>query len=167
MTTVLVLADTHLRADQLERLPEAVRRHAETADVILHAGDVVSAALLDDLSAHAPVHAVRGNNDHGLRDRLPETVELAIEGVRIAMVHDSGTRQGRPRRMHRRFPDAGIVVFGHSHDPVAEEGVEGQFLFNPGSPTQRRRQPEHTIGLLDLRDGRLVSARHVVVGPGR
>jgi uncharacterized protein len=167
MTTVLVLADTHLREDQLERLPEAVRRHAETVDVILHAGDMFSAALLDDLSAYAPVHAVRGNNDHDLHDLLPETVELVIDGVRIAMVHDSGARQGRPSRMHRRFPDAGIVVFGHSHDPVAEEGVEGQFLFNPGSPTQRRRQPEHTIGLLDLRDGRLVSARHVVVGPKR
>jgi putative phosphoesterase len=121
--------------------------------VILHAGDLVTGDLLDELSGFAPVHAVLGNNDCELVGLLPEQHELMLGGVRVAMVHDSGPRAGRARRLARRFPEAGVVVFGHSHEPYNERGVGEQVLFNPGSPTQRRRQPRHTIGTLDLVDG--------------
>ena len=108
-----------------------------------------------------PVHAVLGNNDTVLVGALPDRLELELAGVRIAMVHDSGVRAGRERRVHRWFPDAGLVVFGHSHEPVDVEGVEGQRLFNPGSAVQRRRQPRRTVGRLELVAGRVV--RHEIV----
>jgi len=107
------------------------------------------------------VYAVLGNNDRGLVGLIPETLELDLEGVRVGMVHDSGATAGRPARMRRRFPSCDVVVFGHSHQPVDAEGVDGQRLFNPGSPTQRRRAPGHTIGLLEIRAGTLV--RHEIV----
>jgi len=99
---------------------------------------------------------VLGNNDRDLLELLPESRLLELGGVRIAMVHDSGTRAGRPRRLHRRFPDADLVVFGHSHVPVDEVGENGQLLFNPGSPTQRRSQPHRTFGRLRLGGGRVL-----------
>ncbi|HAS10128.1 MAG TPA: YfcE family phosphodiesterase, partial [Acidimicrobiaceae bacterium] len=95
------------------------------------------------------------NNDHELLGILPERTEETVDGVRIAMVHDSGTTKGRERRMRRWFPDADLVVFGHSHQPVDAVGVDGQRLLNPGSPTQRRRAPTHTIGIVTCDDGRL------------
>ncbi len=156
---VVVLADTHMRAGSSRRLPERVRAQLARADVILHAGDVVDAAVLAELAAYAPVHAVLGNNDVSLVGVLPKTVEMELAGVRVAMIHDSGPRRGRPARLHRLFPDADVVVFGHSHIPVNESGVEGQLLFNPGSPTERRRQPQHTIGVLELADGRVADHR--------
>jgi uncharacterized protein len=152
---VLVLADTHLRAD-LSKLPAAVWEHVEDADVVLHAGDVVTGDLLDALRARRPVHAVLGNNDVDLVGALPDRLELELAGVRIAMVHDSGLRAGRERRVHRWFPDARLVVFGHSHEPLDAEGVGGQRLFNPGSAVQRRRQPRRTVGRLELADGWVV-----------
>jgi putative phosphoesterase len=88
-----------------------------------------------------------------LRGRLPEVLELDLGGVRIALIHDSGPRAGRPRRMRARFPDADVVVYGHSHLPDDSEGLEGQRLFNPGSCTQRRRAPTRTYGILDLEGG--------------
>jgi uncharacterized protein len=151
----LVLADTHLRHD-LSALPAEVWASVEACDVVLHAGDVVTADLLDALRARRPVHAVLGNNDHDLVGRLPDRLEIELAGVRVAMVHDSGTRAGRERRMHRWFPDAQVVVFGHSHEPVDAEGDGGQRLFNPGSAVQRRRQPRRTIGVLDLAQGTIV-----------
>lgn len=154
-TRVAVLADTHLRTG-LDGLPDAAVALVRSADIILHAGDVVTRELLDDLGTIAPTHAVLGNNDHDLTGRLPDRVELELGGVRVAMVHDSGTRAGRPNRMRRWFPDADLVVFGHSHEPVDDEGTDRQRLFNPGSPTQRRRQPHRTMGVLDLADGRIV-----------
>jgi hypothetical protein len=102
------------------------------------------------------VHAVLGNNDAALVGTLPDGLELELAGVRIAMVHDSGARTGRERRMHRWFPDAQVVVFGHSHEPVDAEGVDGQRLFNPGSAVQRRHQPHRTVGRLELADGHIV-----------
>jgi len=152
---VLVLADTHRKADGAP-LPDAVLARLDTVDLVLHAGDVTNQALLDDLAAHVPVHAVLGNNDDASLADLPERLVLDLDGVRLAMVHDSGARKGRENRMRRWFPDADVVVFGHSHDPVDDEGVDGQWLFNPGSPTQRRRQPQPSFGLLELADGRLV-----------
>ena len=130
---------------------------------MLHAGDVVSGATLDELTAFAPTYAVLGNNDLDLRDRLPERRSLCLAGVPVAMVHDSGARRGRPERLHRWVPDARVVVFGHSHEPVAEMGVGGQLLFNPGSPTQRRRQRHPTMGVLELDGGRVTAHRIVVV----
>lgn len=115
----------------------------------------VSAEFLDELRAHAPVHAVLGNNDTDLVGVLPETVELDLAGVRIALLHDSGPRRGREARLHRRFPDADLVVFGHSHIPWDAPGIDGQRLFNPGSATQRRRQPHRTVGRVRLAKGRL------------
>jgi putative phosphoesterase len=150
---VAVLADTHVRPGR--SLPERVWREVRGADVILHAGDVLTRELLDELATLAPVHAVLGNNDRGLERVLPERLELELAGVGVAMVHDAGPRAGRERRVHRWFPDADLVVFGHSHEPVDAEGVGGQRLFNPGSPTQRRRQPHHTIGRLVLSGGRI------------
>jgi uncharacterized protein len=160
---VLVLADTHRKADG-PPLPDPVIGALEGVDLILHAGDVTNRALLDGLAAHAPVHAVLGNNDDATLADLPERVELDLDGVRVAMVHDSGARRGRENRMRRWFPDADVVVFGHSHDPVdadGADGADGQRLFNPGSPTQRRRQAQPSYGLLEITDGRL--SRHEVV----
>lgn len=157
---VVVLSDTHLRPGG-RGLPDPVVAALADADLILHAGDVVDAFLLDELAGYAPVHAVLGNNDHGLADRLPERLELDCDGVRLAMIHDSGARTGRPARLRRWFPDAGVVIFGHSHDPVDESGEGGQWLFNPGSPTQRRRQPHPSFGLLEIGAGALT--RHEIV----
>jgi uncharacterized protein len=156
----LVLADTHLRGD-LSKLPGDVWDHVEDADVVLHAGDVVTGDLLAALRGRRPVHAVLGNNDTALVGALPDRLELELAGVHIGMVHDSGARTGRERRVHRWFPDARLVVFGHSHEPVDAEGVDGQRLFNPGSAVQRRRQPRRTVGRLELADGRVV--RHEIV----
>ncbi len=160
----LVLADTHLRGD-LGPLPPAVWAAVDEVDVVLHAGDVVTADLLDALRARVPVHAVLGNNDTALAGRLPDRVAVELGGVRVAMVHDSGARAGREGRMRRWFPDAQVVVFGHSHEPVDAVGVDGQRLFNPGSAVQRRRQPERTMGRLVLDGGEVVA--HEIVGLGR
>ncbi len=159
MTHVVVLADTHIRRGSTRRLPDAVYAHLERADLILHAGDVVVDDVLDELGRFATVHAVLGNNDVELVGRLPETRMLDLEGVRLAMVHDSGPSTGRAGRLRRRFPDADVVVFGHSHIPADTEGLDGQILFNPGSPTERRAQPHRTVGILDLDGGRVVARR--------
>jgi hypothetical protein len=156
---VVVLSDTHIRPGSRRRLPAAAYTLLDGADAVLHAGDVVDASVLDELSGFAPVHAVLGNNDHGLD--LPETLELSLGGVAVAMIHDSGPSKGRSGRLRRRFPGAAVVVFGHSHIPWDEEGIGGQRLFNPGSPTDRRAQPNHTAGLLTLRDAR-VESHHIV-----
>ena len=156
MTHVVVLADTHIRPGSRRRLPDRAYAELERADVVLHAGDVLVEDLLHELRGFAPTHAVLGNNDVGLTGVLPEQRVLDIDGVRIGMIHDAGPRAGREGRMRRRFPDAAVVVFGHSHAPVDACGVDGQRLFNPGSPTERRAQPHHTIGTLDLSKGRVV-----------
>jgi uncharacterized protein len=161
---VVVIADTHLRRSwPNRRLPTAARRELATADVILHAGDITQAEHLEELATYAPVHAVLGNNDPELIGVLPETLELELAGVRVAMIHDSGPARGRDARLHARFPAADVVVFGHSHIPWNAEGLDGQLLFNPGSPTERRRQPHRTIGLLELGGGRVRAARIVPV----
>jgi len=152
-----VLSDTHLRDNGTRRLPDRVYAALRDADVVLHCGDVVERGLLDELAAYAPVHAVLGNNDAALRGTLPERRILELDGVRVGMVHDSGLTKGRAARVHRIFPECDIVVFGHSHAPVDDAGVDGQRLFNPGSPTQRRRQPHPSFGVLDLEAGRVTT----------
>jgi len=159
----VVLADTHMRAGRSRRLPDAVFRLLEGADVILHAGDLVDGSVLQLLEARAPLYAVLGNNDTALAGRLPVTRSMVLAGVNVAMVHDSGPAAGRASRMRRQFPAAGVVVFGHSHVPVNEDGLDGQRLFNPGSPTERRRQPHATAGVLELSHGAVSAARIVVV----
>ena len=153
-----VIADTHVRDRSARVLPERAWRELRVADVILHAGDVVEPELLRALGEVAPVHAVLGNNDGALAGVLPETFERAFDGVRVAMIHDSGPRAGREGRLHRRFPDADIVVFGHSHIPWDQAGLGGQWLLNPGSPTERRGQPHRTMATIDISDGRYITA---------
>ena len=165
MVHVVVVSDTHIRRGSTRRLPDRAYAHLEQADLILHAGDIVVSDVLDELGGFAPVHAVLGNNDVELTGLLPETRLFEIDGVRVAMVHDSGPSSGRAGRLRRRFPDAEVVVFGHSHIPWDQEGLDGQLLFNPGSPTERRSQPHQSIGLLQLDGGRGVSHDIVVVGP--
>ena len=125
--------------------------HLERAGTILHAGDLLEASVLDALSRYAPVRAVGGNVD-GPDVDLPETQEFEVGGAPVAMIHDSGPKKGRRGRMGRRFLGARVVVFGHSHIPLLED-EDGLLLFNPGSPTDRRRQPEHTFGLLRAEGG--------------
>jgi hypothetical protein len=138
VTEIVVLADTHIRRGSARRLPPAVYAALERADLVLHAGDVVTGVLLEELNGFAPTVAVLGNNDTELTGQLPEERLLTVEGLRVALVHDSGARKGREGRLRRRFPTADLVVFGHSHTPVDAEGVDAQRLFNPGSPTETR-----------------------------
>ncbi len=108
-------------------------------------------------------YAVLGNNDHDLVGILQESRMLELEGVRIALVHDSGATKGRAGRLYRRFPIADLVVFGHSHVPVNEIGEQNQILFNPGSPTQRRSQPHRTYGRMRFAEGRVQRRRIEIV----
>ena len=142
---VVVLADTHIPR-RAKGLPDGLTPHLESAGLILHAGDLLVEDVLHELRAYAPVRAVKGNVD-GWEVRLPQTLEFEVEGVPVAMIHDSGPKQGRRNRMRKRFPPARVVVFGHSHIPWLED-EDGLMLLNPGSPTDRRRRPDHTFALL-------------------
>ncbi|WP_231930370.1 metallophosphoesterase family protein [Friedmanniella luteola] len=156
-----MLADTHAPR-YWKGCPPAVAAHLATADVVLHAGDVCTPDVLDLLAGYAPVHVVMGNNDVAevAAWGAPATLQVELGGVQVAMVHDSGQKEGRTSRLRRRFPTADLVVFGHSHIPMDVSG-EGLRIFNPGSPTDKRRQPHRTLGLLDLADGRITDARIV------
>jgi uncharacterized protein len=163
MVRVVALADTHAPR-RWKSCPAPVAEQLRRADVILHAGDVCTAAVLDELAQYAPVLAVVGNNDGpdvAAWGATP-TLQFELEELQVAMIHDSGAAAGRPQRMRRRFPGAGLVVFGHSHIPldVSEAGIR---IFNPGSPTDRRRQPRGTVGVLRIEAGRLVAAELVPV----
>jgi putative phosphoesterase len=151
-----IISDTHLPG-RGRAIPEACLERLRGADAILHAGDLIELWVLADLEALGPpVHAVRGNVDSAeLQARLPLTRMVEADGARIAMVHDAGPVQGRLERLRRRFPDAHAVVFGHSHLPLHEER-DGFAIFNPGSPTERRRAPRHTMGIATIRDERPV-----------
>jgi uncharacterized protein len=160
---VVVLADTHAPR-RWKSCPAAVASHLRRADVILHAGDVCTATVLDELAGYAPVHAVLGNNDGPdvAAWGAPGVAELDLGGLAVTMLHDSGQAAGRLRRMRRMFPAADLVVFGHSHIPLDQSG-DGVRIFNPGSPTDRRRQPQGTLGLLYIEEGRLIQASIVPV----
>jgi putative phosphoesterase len=147
---VAVISDTHLPRGN-RRLPDACVARLTAADAILHAGDFMELEVLQMLrSLGPPVHAVRGNVDSSqLITRLPLLRTMRFEDVRIGMVHDAGPATGRLNRMRRRFPDAQAVVFGHSHIPLHEEH-DGFQIFNPGSPTERRRSPRHTMGIATI-----------------
>jgi uncharacterized protein len=150
-----IISDTHLPRGA-RALPDACVEQLRAADAILHAGDLIELSVLDDLERIGPpVHAVRGNVDSAeLQARLPLTRVVKTGGARIAMIHDGGPADGRLGRLRRRFPDADAVVFGHSHLPLHEER-DGFAIFNPGSPTERRRALRHTMGLATVEDGRV------------
>jgi uncharacterized protein len=156
---VAVLSDTH-SPRFWKGCPPAVARHLAGADLILHAGDVCTADVLDELATYAPVRAVLGNNDRPevAAWGAPETLEFEVAGLQLAMVHDSGPAAGRVARLRRRFPGADLVVFGHSHIPM-NLNENGLRIFNPGSPTDKRRQPYGTLGELTIADAELVQAR--------
>jgi uncharacterized protein len=155
---VVVLSDTHAPR-RWRACPPRVAEQLRGADLILHAGDVCTALVLQELTEYAPVVAVLGNNDaQDVADwGAAETAELDLDGLSVAMVHDTGPAVGRLTRMRRRFPRADLLVFGHSHIPL-DESAYGLRIFNPGSPTDRRRQPHGTVGVLQIEDGRLVRA---------
>jgi putative phosphoesterase len=152
---VAVISDTHMPRGH-RRLPDACVERLRTADAILHAGDFMELEVLEAIQALGPpVHAVRGNVDSSqLITRLPLMRTVELEAARIGMVHDAGPAQGRLARMRRRFPDAHAVVFGHSHIPLHEAGGGFQ-IFNPGSPTERRRSPQHTMGIATIAGDRV------------
>jgi putative phosphoesterase len=160
---VVVLSDTHAPR-RWKQCPPGVAAQLRRADLILHAGDVCTAAVLDELAGYAPVQAVLGNNDGPGVAAWGAPPELATDlgGVAVAMLHDSGQATGRLARMRRRFPQADLVIFGHSHIPM-DQSAGGLRIFNPGSPTDRRRQPAGTIGLLEISDGRLAEASIIAV----
>jgi putative phosphoesterase len=146
--TVAVISDTHLPRGA-RRLPDACVERLRSADLILHAGDLSTLDVLAELQALGPpVCAVHGNIDApAVRTALPERRVVEVAGARIGMVHDAGPAAGRLRRLRAVFADAHAVVFGHSHIPLHERDEDGFQIFNPGSPTDRRRQPHHTMGI--------------------
>jgi putative phosphoesterase len=153
---IAVIADTHMPKGA-RRLPDRCVELLREAETVLHAGDFIRMEVLRELEAlcSGPVHAVHGNVDEAeLRGLLPGTLEVELGAHRVAMIHDAGSAKGRLARMRRRFPEADAVVFGHSHLPLHEEAERddrtGAFqIFNPGSPTERRRAPRRSMGLLD------------------
>jgi putative phosphoesterase len=155
-TRLLLLADTHV-PKRARDLPAAVWRAVEEADLVVHAGDWVDVRLLDELEARsARLVACWGNNDHGeLRERLPEVARVEVEGVRLGVVHETGQAKSREERMSREYADLDVLVFGHSHIPWDTVTATGLRLLNPGSPTDRRRQPHCTYLTATAEDGRL------------
>lgn len=153
---LLIMADTHVPR-RARDLPAQVWSEVDAADVVVHAGDWVDVATLDALSARSRrLIGVYGNNDGpALRDRLPEVADAEIEGVRLTVVHETGPANGREQRCARRFPDVDVLVFGHSHIPWDTVAADRLRLLNPGSPTDRRRQPYCTYLTAQLGDGRL------------
>jgi putative phosphoesterase len=164
---IAVISDTHFPARGLT-LPDICVRRLKAADLILHAGDLATMDLLELLRAFGPpVAAVHGNvDDTDVRRALPAEIDLDLGGLRLAMLHDAGIPAGRSARLRQRFPAADVVVFGHSHIPVVDRAAGGLLLLNPGSPTDRRRQPHHTMAELEIEPGRPPRATIVVVdGP--
>lgn len=142
---LLLISDTHV-PKRARDLPQRVWDEVARADVVLHAGDWVEVALLDELQRRAArLVACWGNNDGpALRARLPERADVTLGGVRFTVTHETGASAGRDARMARRYPDTDVLVFGHSHIPWDSTAATGLRLLNPGSPTDRRRQPHCT-----------------------
>jgi uncharacterized protein len=149
-----LIADTHMpRGDR--RLPGRCLELLQGADLIVHAGDFSATEVLEELRAIGPVIAVHGNVDEPeLRQALPEAASFEAGGATIGVVHDAGPSRGRLERLRARFPDADAVVFGHSHMPL-HEAREGFQIFNPGSPTERRRAPSRTMGIAEAEAGEI------------
>jgi uncharacterized protein len=150
---IAIISDTHLPRGA-RRLPEACVSRLRAADLIIHAGDLSTPALLEQLQNLGRVVAVQGNvDDERLRATLPRVASVEAEGAGIVVLHNAGPARGRLSRMRARFPEADAVIFGHSHMPVHEQSPEGFQIFNPGSPTDRRRAPSHTMGVAFAKEG--------------
>ena len=154
---LLLMADTHL-PKRARDLPAELWAAVDAADVVVHAGDWVSVELLDALEDRAArLVGVWGNNDGPpLRERLPEVARVQLDGLRLAVVHETGAAAGRERRCAAAYPDDDVLVFGHSHIPWDTTAGSGLRLVNPGSPTDRRRQPTHTWMTAEIRERALV-----------
>ena len=154
---LLLIADTHVPR-RARDLPAQVWDEVAKADVVVHAGDWVALDLLDELETRAArLVACWGNNDGpALRARLPERADVTLAGVRFTVVHETGATTGREARMSRLYPDSQVLVFGHSHIPWDTTTETGLRLLNPGSPTDRRRQPFCSYMTASLDDGALV-----------
>ncbi|MGC9669165.1 metallophosphoesterase family protein [Planosporangium sp. 12N6] len=155
---LLLIADTHVPR-RARDLPEPLWRAVDAADVVVHAGDWVDVSLLDRLESRAArLIGVYGNNDGPpLRARLPEVARADLAGLRLAVVHETGPATGRERRCAARFPDTDVLVFGHSHIPWDSVAPGGLRLLNPGSPTDRRRQPVATYLTAEILGGALTA----------
>ena len=154
MALVAVISDTHLPRGA-RQLPEVCVRHLREADLILHAGDFVRAEVLEQLRGYGRVEAVYGNMDEpSLRAVLPERLVVEVEGTKIGLVHIAGPGQGRDARLANAFPDCAAVVYGHTHIPYMEREGEA-WILNPGSPTERRRAPFHSMLVLRIDGGRI------------
>lgn len=153
---LLLISDTHV-PKRARDLPQVVWEEVSRADVVIHAGDWVTVGLLDALEARAArLVACWGNNDgDDLRQRLPERADVTLEGVRFTVVHETGAAGGRDARMARAYPDTDVLVFGHSHIPWDTTAPTGLRLLNPGSPTDRRRQPFCTYMTATVAGGEL------------
>lgn len=153
---IAVIADTHMPKGA-RRLPDPCLELLATADAAIHAGDFFAGSVLAELEDLCPlVHAVHGNVDEAaLRARLPERLEIEIGKHRLGLIHDAGPARGRLARLRSLFPDADAVVFGHSHLPLHERDSDGFQIFNPGSPTERRRAPRRSMGILRSAGGEL------------
>lgn len=164
VSKLLFLADTHV-PKRARQLPGQVWDAVATADVVFHAGDWVTADLLDELEQRSRrLIGVYGNNDgDDLRARLPEVTAVTVEGIRFAMIHETGSAKGREQRCEALFPGVDVLVFGHSHIPWDTTSPGGLRLLNPGSPTDRRRQPVCTYLTATADDGRLVDVKLVPV----
>ncbi|WP_426321089.1 metallophosphoesterase family protein [Microbacterium sp. E-13] len=166
-TRLLLISDTHIPG-RARRLPAAVLRAADAADLVIHAGDWVAASVLGELEQHADVLGVWGNNDGAdLRARLPEVAHRTIEGVQFAVIHETGDARRREAWTDASFPGVDVLVFGHSHIPWDTVTPGGVRLLNPGSPTDRRRQPVHTMMTATADDGAVTDVRLVEVTPDR
>ena len=165
---LVLTADTHLPR-RARDLPDPLWAAIDAADVVVHAGDWVTVDLLDALEARAArLVGVHGNNDvPALRARLPEVARMDLGGVRFAVVHETGAATGRERRCAAAFPDVDVLVFGHSHIPWDTTAANGLRLLNPGSPTDRRRQPHGTYVTAVADGGRLCDVTFHAVPPRR
>jgi uncharacterized protein len=153
---IAVISDTHM-PKKADALPEACVTHLAAAELIIHAGDLSDMATLDELRSNGPpVVAVHGNiEEPAVREALPATAQVEVNGLAIGIIHNGGPAAGRLDRLRRRFPGAGLVIFGHSHIPLLQRAPDGFAILNPGSPTDRRRQPRHTMAVVEVTiDGR-------------
>jgi putative phosphoesterase len=150
-----IISDTHMPKGN-RRLPEYCVARLKQADLIIHAGDLSELSVLEELRSYGWVVAVHGNVDSAdVRAALPAVTQFDAAGTTIAVIHDAGPRKGRVDRLRARFPDADAVVFGHSHIPLHQQAPDGFQIFNPGSPTERRRSPHRTMGTATAANGKI------------
>jgi uncharacterized protein len=150
-----IVSDTHLPRGA-RRLPDGCLARLRAADLIIHAGDFVALPVLEELRSLGEVAGVAGNvDDEDIRSQLPASTVVGVGSVQIGLVHDAGQARGRRARLQARFPRADAVVFGHSHLPLHERGADEFQIFNPGSPTERRRAPRRTMGVARIEGDRI------------